>query len=1084
MKIKLIVAMIFLQITISAYNFLSPMIKQARVNIPEAGECKFAEKQVIINSEKVYNDSILYIRDQDYTIDYSEAKITFQQSPGQIKIEYMIYPSNLLDRFYYYKVREYSDSLKFEDSMASKRLFYHNTNLNITGNKTISVSLSNDDNFDLDQSLFLKINGDLSDDIKIEAQLTDSQSPITPEGDSQQLSNLDKVFLRIYGRNYELAFGDLEMQFSNTEFINYTPKFEGLKIGWENINYYKGAMAISKGKKKTIDFKGVEAKQGPYYLNTESVFSLQVVPGTEEVHLNGEKMQRGMDYTIDYSEGSIMFTNSHFISSNSFIQVSFQYSDQDYRQNMYLASSQIEILENLDLKNYLIIQNDDRNNPLAADLSDEEISFLENVGDSPAWIDGVNEVEGGSYKLSGNGQYYIYVGNDSTQTGQYNIYFTDVGYGNGDYALTTDGNYFEFIGEGEGSYLPIKELVKPENKLNYDLIVDYDLGFIKLYAEGLLTSLDKNSFSEIDDKDNLGYATKIAAEYHPNFDQLDPNFQLSYKKKSEELAAFASIRDPKDSYEVTDHSDSLETDELKLNLNMDIFDFVKPQIIYRQQRVKDHSTLNYLLFSSQFQQRKYFPNIFQRAVLWQNKYEEALITKSNYSQNFIDINYKIVPFNLGLEYYYKEQNANYEDGSNQENKQERFKYNIEYTKDSKFATQLFISNETQSEVLDNNQNERETSSIGLKTKLNSKDHNFDCIISHREIQDSTKQKYDMAEINIQSSLIKDALNLRTYYSLQNVEFYPKLKEFLFVGDDQGSYDIDTVFVGFGEGDYDWEITAIDYDDPQMSIEVRSNSTLYFNPGMITDSFWNRFQTETQLTITENSKESEKIKVYFLNPDILMDENNTIYGRNTFQQLLWLDIMGNDINSRFKFKSENSMDKRYLENSETSELNVWEGKVTIKTLKNTNLELIYEKRSEENSRYSSKINMNNYEIDMRNRLNSELIMRSTLGFSEESGSDDLAEDSYQITALEIKEDLTYFWKKYRFLSGISFRKNKRTGSEFLGFINEKKNGNIFKWYLDTNFKMNDYTSINVHYSGNSYPQRKDIHKLSAEVKAEF
>jgi len=93
--------------------------------------------------------------------------------------------------------------------------------LNITGSKTFSISVANNEDFSLNQSLFLRINGELSRNLRIEAQLTDSQSPITPEGDSREISSLDQIFIRLYGKNYELAFGDLEMKFENTQFYQF-----------------------------------------------------------------------------------------------------------------------------------------------------------------------------------------------------------------------------------------------------------------------------------------------------------------------------------------------------------------------------------------------------------------------------------------------------------------------------------------------------------------------------------------------------------------------------------------------------------------------------------------------------------------------------------------------------------------------------------------------------------------------------------------------------------------------------------------------------------------------------------------------
>ncbi|MCK5050673.1 MAG: hypothetical protein KAS53_02955, partial [Candidatus Cloacimonetes bacterium] len=211
MKIKLVIGIIFLQVALSAYNFFSPMIKWERLNVTDPGApIELSSTNIIINSEKVYKDSINFGSDE-YQIDYKKGIITFNKALGNCIIEYYIYPKHLTSRFYLFQTQEYSDTTDVKITKVNTQQFYNNSDLDITGSKTISISVANNEDFDLDQSLFLKINGKLSDEMSIEAQLSDSQTPITPEGDSRELSSLDKIFIRLYGEKYELAFGDLEM---------------------------------------------------------------------------------------------------------------------------------------------------------------------------------------------------------------------------------------------------------------------------------------------------------------------------------------------------------------------------------------------------------------------------------------------------------------------------------------------------------------------------------------------------------------------------------------------------------------------------------------------------------------------------------------------------------------------------------------------------------------------------------------------------------------------------------------------------------------------------------------------------------
>lgn len=373
------------------------------------------------------------------------------------------------------------------------------------------------------------MDGELSENLNIEAQLSDSQSPITPEGNSREISNLDKVFLRLYSKNYELAFGDLEVDFHDTKFMNYAPKFEGLKATWQRQNTYQAALAISKGKNTSIQFAGVEAKQGPYYLTNNSSQLIQVVAGTEQVFLNGKEMQRGDDYIIDYAEGSITFDNKHFISANSLIQVNFQYSDEFFRQNMYLAHSEVNVSEKFKIRNYLVFQNDDKDNPLQTEFTESDIEALKIGGDDEILGSGVYETENGDYILTDAG-YYEYVGNDSTIAGNYTIHFEFVGFDQGDYDKVDSEDYYIFAGTGQGDYLPINKLIAPQKEANYDLILDYESDTFQSSAEAIYTQYDKNTYSSKDDGDNDGYAANLFLRYFPDFDLLKPDLSVNYRQ--------------------------------------------------------------------------------------------------------------------------------------------------------------------------------------------------------------------------------------------------------------------------------------------------------------------------------------------------------------------------------------------------------------------------------------------------------------------------------------------------------------------------------------------------------------------------
>jgi len=1092
MKIKIIIGFILLHIALSAYNFYSPMIKWELLNVIETNKpYKLDFNNIIINSERVYNDS-LTLKKNEYQIDYKKGEITFKKAAGNCKIEYYVYPKQLIDRFFLYKVQQYSDSTKVKINKQTQRS-YQNTDLDITGSKTLSVSVSNDQNFDLDQSLFLKINGKLSDEMSIEAQLSDSQTPITPEGDSRELSSLDKIFIRLYGRSYELAFGDLEMKFDNSEYLNFSTKFEGLKAGWSGKHNFKGALAVSKGKKVTDSFNGIEAKQGPYYLSVEGTTGVLVVPGSEEVYLNGQLMQRGTDYTIDYSEGGITFANKHFISSTSKIRVLFQYADEDYKQNMYLASADLNFTEKFKISNNIIIQTDDKNNPLQESFTDTEIDALKETGDEEAWVSGIVEYEDGEYQISEDGLYYYYVGADTTTSGNYNIHFEDVGSGNGDYSYNSTGSYYEYVGNGNGSYLPLKELPLPQRKFNNDISVSYKGETYNLLAEGLLTYLDKNTFSEKDDKDNFDLASRFSVRFFPNYDLIDPKLKLAYERRGKNISSFVPLQNAVDAYEFTQLPDSLNSDEYSAELSMNIDDTYSPYVIFKHKRSGDTASQQYFSVTSNINQKKFFPQLYHRYLLVEQTSDTQQIINSNIQQHDLRTKYSFTKMAIGTDYYLRDYEYENFDGIPFNQHNSNWKIQLE-TLNLKWLSSRIFGQLKEDEIKFTSDDEvavqlDETSyTYGFETYISTTKHRINIALTHREVDDkkqNTSKGYDIADISSRNSFIADFITMNSNYSLRNVEFFPKIKEFLYVGEDLGAYDIDTLFVGEFQGDYDWEIVDIDYENPEMSVEINGNLSINLTPKLITDSFLRKFQAETYLMITENSREENKSSVYFLDPQVLMNSQTTIFGRRSVHQTIWYDILEKKLNSKFGYKLEETLDSRYNAETLKTETETYNSELRILMIPRSNLELHFDHIEEKDSQYNSQLKTDQLSIDVQNRLSSDLTIKTSASLSNEEGNDDALENSYKIRALQFEASCSYFYKrKYRFFARASYKNNKRDGSGFLSFLSEKREGNIFKWDLTMDYRMSNYTSLNLNYSGNSYPDEDQLHKLSVEIKAEF
>ncbi len=804
-------------------------------------------------------------------------------------------------------------------------------------------------------------------------------------------------------------------------------------------------------------------------------------------------MQRGTDYSIDYSEGGITFSNKHFISSTSHIRVTFQYSDEKNNQNMYLASSEVNVTDKFVINSNLIIQNDDRKNPLQDTYSEVEIDALEAAGDEIAWVSGIAEVEDGEYEISEDGSFYYYVGSDSTITGHYNIHFEYMGNDEGDYDYNSDGAYYEYVGVGEGDYLPLKNLPLPQNRLNCDLSLKYSGDFYKLSAEGLFTSNDKNTFSDIDDDNNSDFASRFSARLFPDYDKIDPDLKLMYERLGGDLSTFSQLQSATDAHEFTQLPDSLNSEEYSVELSMNILEFYSPVIIYKQKQVTDFADQQYLSVTSNIKQIKVIPQLYHRYLLVKQTADDQQINDSKVEQHDLKSKYNFSKFAFGLDYY--DRNYEYEIAENNRflERNRNWKTQLETANLKWITSRIFGQMKNDHQRLGYNQDyiiqHDETSyTFGVETFLNTAKQRVNIALTHRKVEDNKRKltnEFDIADISARNVFLKDMVNINSNYSLRNIEFYPKIKEFQYVGEDMGSYDIDTLFVGYFQGDYDWEVIEIDYDNPEMSVEINASLSMNLTPKMITKSFLRKFQTETYVMITENSREEDKKSVYLLKPDILMNSETTIFGRRILHQTLSIDILERKLTSKLGYKLEETLDSRY--NEETAEKNIetWDAELRIYTFKNTNMELHFDHVKEEDSHYNSQLNLDQIEFDIQNRFSNDLTLKSSVSYSYEKGNDIANDNQYSISAFELEESASYFFKrKYRFFVKASYKRNYRDGSGFLSFLNDKKEGNIFKWDANIDYKMSNYTSLNLQYSGNSYPNEKQVHKLSIEAKAEF
>ncbi len=387
--------------------------------------------------------------------------------------------------------------------------------------------------FTLNSGLRLQLSGRLAEDLEVVAAITDENTPIQPEGNTERLEELDKVFIQVKHPNAIGTFGDYQLQRKQGEFGVIDRKLQGLlgEFRYEDYDAYV-SVAGSKGKFHSLFFYGSDGVQGPYRLtgiNNER--DIIVIAGTEKVFIDGIEMRRGEanDYVIEYSNAQIFFTPQRLITSASRINVDFEYTDRRFSRNFFAGGTGAKFFDNkLGLRVQYLREGDDQDAPIDISLTESDKEILQNAGDdrnsavksgvSLAPPDSSGNPKGIYRELDTliNGQNYkVYIYDPGNPASIYNVSFSVVSAGKGDYVRESFG-VFRFIGIGQGIYMPFIFLPMPEQKQVGNVVLDlapYEDISLSLEMAGSLW--DKNRLSSLSESDNGGYARNVFLAVKP-----------------------------------------------------------------------------------------------------------------------------------------------------------------------------------------------------------------------------------------------------------------------------------------------------------------------------------------------------------------------------------------------------------------------------------------------------------------------------------------------------------------------------------------------------------------------------------------
>ncbi len=440
-----------------------------------------------------------------------------------------------------YKLRDVEiierDTLSAADTLNNVRVarrsertsdLFGDVDLNRSGSLTRGFTVGNRQDLSLESGLRLDLNGQITDDISINASLTDRSTPIQPDGSTQNLREFDRVFIQLRHENARLELGDVDVSFTDSKFAVVNRRVQG-GTGLVNTGFgdYSAAMSVARGEFRVQRFTGIEGLQGPYRLqgNANEEFII-VLAGSERIFVNGRQVQRGVEneYIIDYSLGEITFTNNLLITDETRVVAEYQFLTQNFTRTLFAAEGRDDELAGgkLSLAATYLREADNSNPNTQVSLSESDIELLRELGDDveDTFVSGADSVG-----FQENPDFVPYAKVDTLFEGQifqifehipgdsasvFRVRFTNFDEGNGSYRRvggTANGLLFEWVGPGNGSYEPVVSLEAPKQHQMISLRSGFAVNKnVEIFGEWSISDFNKNRFSNSGNDDNVDHA--------------------------------------------------------------------------------------------------------------------------------------------------------------------------------------------------------------------------------------------------------------------------------------------------------------------------------------------------------------------------------------------------------------------------------------------------------------------------------------------------------------------------------------------------------------------------------------------------
>ncbi|HEY6172643.1 MAG TPA: hypothetical protein VIX80_10330, partial [Candidatus Kapabacteria bacterium] len=335
--------------------------------------------------------------------------------------------------------------------------------INNSGGFTRGITVGSNQDVTTQSSFNLTFNGNVDRSLSFQGALSEESSVIQPEGNTQLLRDLDRIFINFdYLNSIRVSLGDMYMSssvpvynsastfFSIPVYANIDRKVLGANVAAESNSLFgQVGIATTRGKYYSNYFQGENGFQGPYRLYAPGgERNIIIIAGTEQVYIDGILQERGEqnDYIIDYSTSEIRFQPRRIITNVSRITVDFQYTDEKYSRSLISSSlGGVAGNDQFGVRGIYLREGDNQDAPKNITLSDEDKSIISSAGKDPnkAYKSGVQFV-GRDSNGRANG---VYIRTDTVIGSQQTFYRYAPGDSNALYQVS-----FSFVGSKKGGY--------------------------------------------------------------------------------------------------------------------------------------------------------------------------------------------------------------------------------------------------------------------------------------------------------------------------------------------------------------------------------------------------------------------------------------------------------------------------------------------------------------------------------------------------------------------------------------------------------------------------------------------------------